>query len=61
MPLASVTWEVNGIPFVTTDYPYTASWRMTPGTHQIRAVAPAEDISSAVSVIHVVSPVPVSN
>lgn len=59
--LSSVTWEVNGIPFVTTGYPYSASWRMAPGTHRIRAVAPAENTSSAVTVIHVVSPVPVSN
>ena len=51
--LPSLTWEVDGIPFVTTDYPWSTFWQLKPGTHRIRAIAPIEGVESPVTVIHV--------
>ncbi|MGB3975936.1 MAG: transglycosylase domain-containing protein [bacterium] len=54
--LSSLTWEVDGIPFATTDYPWSTYWQLKPGTHRIRAIAPVEGIESPVTVIHVERP-----
>jgi penicillin-binding protein 1C len=35
-PVNEVVWYVDGLPFATAAYPYTARWRLQPGAHQFQ-------------------------
>ena len=49
----SVTWVVDGIPFLTVTHPYTANWRLIPGQHRISLRLPASGIESETIVVEV--------
>jgi penicillin-binding protein 1C len=50
-----ITWEINGIPYVSTTEPFTTRWQLRPGVHNIRAVSPSKGVSSPVVTINVSS------
>ena len=39
-PVPQVVWYVDGRPYETTDYPYTARWRLQPGEHTFQVRIP---------------------
>lgn len=39
-PVRQVVWYVDGRPYQTTDYPYTARWRLQPGEHTFQVRIP---------------------
>jgi penicillin-binding protein 1C len=50
-PVNEVVWYVDGLPFATATYPYTARWRLQPGEHtfQVR-LGSGKSVSRAVQV-----------
>ncbi|MBV8200283.1 MAG: transglycosylase domain-containing protein [Acidobacteria bacterium] len=50
-PAGEVVWYVDGLPFATAAYPYTARWRLQPGEHtfQVR-LGSGKSVSRAVQV-----------
>ena len=40
-PVRQVVWYVDGKPWETADYPYTARWPLTPGEHAIQVRLPS--------------------
>ena len=47
-PAEQVLWYVDGAPYKVSDYPYTARWPLTPGTHTFQARVPFTDTRSNV-------------
>jgi penicillin-binding protein 1C len=39
-PIGEVVWYVDGLPYATAPYPYTARWRLTPGRHTFQVKPP---------------------
>ncbi|MCB9763091.1 MAG: transglycosylase domain-containing protein [Alphaproteobacteria bacterium] len=52
-PVEQVVWYVDGEPFIVADYPYTARWPLTPGTHRIEARLPFTTLASEAVVVEV--------
>ncbi len=52
-PTPQVIWYVDGKPFKVVDYPYTARWRMEPGTHTFQVKLPYAPLSSQLTRITV--------
>ena len=48
-----IVWDVDGKPFTTAAYPYTARWPLTPGMHTIQARFAHADIASTLITIMV--------
>jgi penicillin-binding protein 1C len=48
-----IMWHVDGKPFTSASYPYTARWPLSPGTHTIQARFAHADIASEIVTITV--------
>jgi penicillin-binding protein 1C len=52
-PVSEIVWQVDGKPFTSVAYPYTARWPLTSGTHTIQARFAHADITSEIVTISV--------